>query len=147
MEDFRRIQINISALTATPSSHSYQAAGYGILRQCHAEAQAVLSTHFDTGLLEAQSAQAALKPQLQRCATPSQLTDAFRLTRYSRILLDASARRFRVHRIYLRAAAAMRWVNRRTQYLQGQTPGPAHATALRQFDDTLRAVSIPELAT
>ena len=56
------------------------------------------------------------------------------------IILDASARRFRVQKIYLRTIAAIRWINTRRQILQGQQPQPVHTAALRQAENALRAV-------
>ena len=70
MNDFRIIQHSISTCRANPSASEYQEAGYGILRQCHAEAQAVLSTHFDTGSMGPPSPGEQTKRQLQRCAMP-----------------------------------------------------------------------------
>ena len=58
-------------------------------------------------------------------------------------MLDASARRFRVQKIYLRAVAAMRWINTRRQILQGQKPHAGHTAALQQAENALRAVGAP----
>lgn len=52
LNDFRSIQHRISQTQAHPSAQEYHEAGYGVLRQCQAEAQAVLSTHFDNGGLD-----------------------------------------------------------------------------------------------
>ena len=59
----------------------------------------------------------------------------------ARILIDASARRFRAQKIYLRAVAAMRWVQARNQILQGQQPHAGHAAALQRVENALAAVS------
>lgn len=58
-------------------------------------------------------------------------------------MLDASARRFQAQRIFLRATAALRWVNSRDAILQGQKPHAGHAPALQAADNDLRAVSTP----
>ncbi|MCJ1445774.1 MAG: hypothetical protein MMC23_006279 [Stictis urceolatum] len=126
MNEFRTIQHRIASLEATPPASEYQELGYSILRECQAQAQAVLSAQFDSGALNA----------------PSNNSDVTKRS-LQRILLDASARRFRAQRIYLRASAAVRWVNRRRQILNGQASSPSHAQALRQVDNTLRA----EIAT
>ena len=64
------------------------------------------------------------------------------LTSFKRsVTLDASARRFRAHRTYLQAAAAMRCINSRSSILQGQTITRAREQVLRQIDETLRVVS------
>src|SRR5580700_11696842 len=59
----------------------------------------------------------------------------------SRIILDASTRRFVAHKIYLRAAAATRWAQMRQQILRGEKPNGRHANALRAIDQRLRDVS------
>jgi hypothetical protein len=59
----------------------------------------------------------------------------------SRIILDASTRRFQAHKIYLRAAAAARWAQMRQQILRGEKPNGRHANALRAADQRLRDVS------
>lgn len=58
------------------------------------------------------------------------------------ILLDASARRFRVQKIYVRAVAAARWINARNQILQGQKPNASHVAALQLAENKLRAVGL-----
>lgn len=57
------------------------------------------------------------------------------------VLLDASVRRFRSHKICLRALAAVRWVNARNIILQGQNQHAGHTVALQQIDYTLGLVS------
>lgn len=59
-----------------------------------------------------------------------------------RILLDASARRFRAKKIHMRVVAAIRWANARNSILQGQKQHAGHAAALQQADNNLRAVSL-----
>lgn len=59
----------------------------------------------------------------------------------SRIILDASTRRFQAHKIYLRAAAATRWAQMRQQILRDEKPNGRHANALRAIDQRLRDVS------
>ncbi|KAF7188419.1 hypothetical protein HII31_10081 [Pseudocercospora fuligena] len=54
------------------------------------------------------------------------------------IILDASVRRFMAQKIYLRAAAALRWASNRNAILQGAPPSPGHAPALQQIRNTLR---------
>ena len=67
MNDYRAIQLRISQYHVTPSASEYHEVGFGILRQCHAEAQAVLSIHFDPGALQAPTNSGEqTKRQLQR---------------------------------------------------------------------------------
>ena len=59
----------------------------------------------------------------------------------SRVLLDASLRRFIVQKAYMRAVAALRWIHARSAILNGQRPQQHHANALAQITQTLRGVS------
>jgi len=69
MNDFRTIQHKISQYHVNASQAEYHLAGYAILRQCHAEAQAVLATHFDPGSVQSSGTSAEqTKRQLQRYA-------------------------------------------------------------------------------
>jgi hypothetical protein len=56
MNDFRTLQLHISshitrAEAIPPSREQYYLDGYVVLRQCGAEAQAVLATHYNPGIL------------------------------------------------------------------------------------------------
>lgn len=64
-----------------------------------------------------------------------------------RIILDASTRRLQAHKIYLRAAAAMRWVQLRTQLLRGEKPSSRHVNGLRAIDQRLRQVCFNSLVS
>ncbi|RYP77458.1 hypothetical protein DL769_003412 [Monosporascus sp. CRB-8-3] len=55
-----------------------------------------------------------------------------------RVLLDAYARRHEAQKIYLRQAAAQRWVEYREHVLQGQRPSSSHRRQLRACDEQLR---------
>lgn len=59
---------------------------------------------------------------------------------YSRVLLDSYARRHEGQKIYLRQAAAQRWVENRDTILQGGRPHPGVQSMLRACDQQLRAV-------
>jgi hypothetical protein len=58
------------------------------------------------------------------------------------VIVDAAVRRFKAQKIYLRATAALRWVNSRAAVLQGQRPHAGHAGALLQIRGTLRTVRV-----
>lgn len=60
-----------------------------------------------------------------------------------RMIVDAAIRRFRAHKIYLRVAVAIKWVNSRQTILQGQRPHARHADILQQIRQVLRNVSCP----
>ena len=65
------------------------------------------------------------------------------LANSSRVIIDASARRFQAKKIYLRAVAAIRWSNARNNILQGQRPHQGHTAYLQQITNTLRNVRCP----
>ena len=46
MNDFRNLQHYLSQLRASPTAEEYYLEGYSLLRECTAEAQAILSTPF-----------------------------------------------------------------------------------------------------
>lgn len=46
MTDFRNLQHYISQIRASPTAEEYYLEGYSLLRECVAEAQAVLQTPF-----------------------------------------------------------------------------------------------------
>jgi hypothetical protein len=46
MTDFRDLQHYLSQLRASPTAEEYYLEGYSLLRECSAEAQAVLQTPF-----------------------------------------------------------------------------------------------------
>ena len=52
MNEFRNLQHYIAQIKANPSSEEYYEEGYAILRQCSADAQAVLAARYDSGSLQ-----------------------------------------------------------------------------------------------
>ena len=145
--DFRMLQHQISQYQVAPAAEEYYELGYDVLRQCIAEAQAVFSAHYPGGLLQVPSSNGEKeKQQLQRYAVESSARlrrcDATTDGMHVSVMLDASARRFQAQKIYLRAVAAVRWVNSRNTILQGQRPHAGNAAALRQADTNLRAVRL-----
>ncbi|EXJ59854.1 hypothetical protein A1O7_04001 [Cladophialophora yegresii CBS 114405] len=129
MNDFRTLQLHITSLITRseanpPDQQSYYLDGYVVLRQCAAESQAVLAGHFNPGSLGIQAGNVP-ETEVQKATL-------------QRIILDASTRRFQAHKTYLRASAAMRWVQMRAQVLRGEKPAAKHANALRAVDQRLR---------
>lgn len=59
---------------------------------------------------------------------------------YHSIILDSAIRRFQCQRAYLRAHAALRWMNSRNAVLRGQKAHAGHFQALQAIDNTLRIV-------
>lgn len=149
MQDFRTVQTHITAQVtraeATPPDQaSYYLAGYVVLRQCNAEAQAILATHYNPGSLGLESGHVpdteVQRATLQRYVTNGFCTD-FQLI-LCRIILDASSRRFQAHKAYLRAAAGMRWVLLRQQVAARNLPTDQRAQAMRAVDARLEQVSV-----
>ncbi|KAL8913373.1 MAG: hypothetical protein Q9172_007303 [Xanthocarpia lactea] len=123
MTDFQALQRRIAEYAPDPSPEEYFEEGYEVLRQCRAEAQAVLIVPYPMEPSKSQSASGDSETrQLQR------------------IILDASARRFQSKKIYLRAVAAVRWSNTRTTILQSGEPLQQQAVLLQQANTNLHAV-------
>ncbi|KAK5094018.1 hypothetical protein LTR24_003826 [Lithohypha guttulata] len=129
MNDFRTLQVHITSLVtraeaSPPDQASYYLDGYVVIRQCSAEAQAILATHYNPGNLGVE---------------PGNIpgTEVQKAT-LQRILLDSSTRRFSAHKIYLRAAAGMRWVQLRQQASSGSLSPDKKAQVLRALDTRIR---------
>jgi len=56
------------------------------------------------------------------------------------VIVDGSARRFQAQKIFMKASAAMKWVNRRNAILQGQKPKNGQIHQLQQADAMMRNV-------
>ncbi|KAF2264971.1 hypothetical protein CC78DRAFT_216250 [Lojkania enalia] len=120
MNDFRNLQYYLSQLRTSPTAEEYYLEGYSLLRQCTAEAQAILDAPFSS-------------------ATTSPGGDAEReRVQLKAIIVDAAVRRFQCQRAYLRAHAGLRWMNTRNSILHGQQPNASHMNALQAADSTLR---------
>jgi hypothetical protein len=147
MNDFRTLQFHISQHQMEPTQEEYWEEGYVVMRQCAAESQAILATHFNPGFIQGDHGDGEHeRMQLQRFVLISPiacyLEDVTHRKSPPRIILDASTRRFQAHKIYLRAAAATRWASSRSQVLQGARPNGRHAAALAAINENLRLVSI-----
>lgn len=147
MNDFRTLQVHITSLTtraeaSPPDQSAYYLDGYVVLRQCSAEGQAILATHYNPGSIGIEPGQVSdsekQKATLQRYILQTEIH--MKMTNSFRIILDASTRRFQAHKIYLRAAAGMRWVQLRKQALSGNLSPNTKATAMSRIDQRLREV-------
>ncbi|KAI9690748.1 MAG: hypothetical protein M1820_009845 [Bogoriella megaspora] len=121
MNDFRVLQHHISQIRVSPSRSERDLSGYIILRHAVAQAQAVLAQPFAANLPAPRGDVEAEREQLQQ------------------VIIDAAVRRFRVHKSYLQATAALRWINSRAAILGGRSPHAGHTPALQAIDATLRA--------
>lgn len=146
MNDFRTLQVHITSLVTRTGAQPTKAAdqyldGYVVLRQCSAAAQAILATHYNPGNLGIGDVGAIPETEVQKATLQRYVlvtwSHGSSLTK-DRIILDASTRRFQAHKIYLRAAAAMRWVLLREQAL-GASPDKREA-ALSAIDGRLGQV-------
>jgi hypothetical protein len=84
MNDFRTLQHHISthitrAQSSPPDEQSYYLDGYVVLRQCAAEAQAILATHYNPGVIGMESGHVPetekQKATLQRYANHQSLSN------------------------------------------------------------------------
>lgn len=129
MNDFRTLQVHITSYVSRadanpPDQASYYLDGYVVLRQCCAEAQAILATHYNPGNLGVE---------------PGNISDTeVQKATLQRIILDSSTRRFQAHKIYLRAAAGMRWILSRQQVSSGSLSPEKKARGLQALDARLR---------
>ncbi|KAL4970129.1 uncharacterized protein BDV14DRAFT_70034 [Aspergillus stella-maris] len=121
MNDYRTLLLHISQLNVSVSPADQAEEGYRVLRECLAAANALMASNYN--------------PSPPPANTSSEETEK---TQLRRVILDGSARRFQAHRIYLRAAAAKRWVIHRDGILRGQRPGPQHAGQMKAVGNTLR---------
>ncbi|KAL8852257.1 MAG: hypothetical protein Q9221_002859 [Calogaya cf. arnoldii] len=132
MTEFQSLQRRIAEYSPNPSPDEYIEEGYDVLRQCRAEAQAVLVAPYPVELSQvSNNPDDSEKRQLQR------------------IIVDASARRFQSKKIYLRALAAVRWSNARNSILQSGKPLQQQAVLLQQANANLHTVNthVPSVVT
>jgi hypothetical protein len=154
LSEFRTLQYYIAAAPCNPPDmDDYYTEGWAALRQCAIDGQHILNCGADvtvprtTGGPEEQA-----KAELKQCVplttllsihpspTVHQLT--MRMQNVSRVHLDAYARRHEGQKIYLRQAAAQRWIEWREQILMGGRPNSDNEAQLRSCDQQLRAVSL-----
>ncbi|PLN85862.1 hypothetical protein BDW42DRAFT_133785 [Aspergillus taichungensis] len=120
LNDYRTLLLHISQQNVQVPAEDYWEEGYAIIRDCLGGAQALLNSNYS--------------PAIPPACSSSDETEKLEL---QRVILDASARRFQAHRIYLRAAAARRWAINRDNLLHGGRPTPAHAPQLKAVSNTL----------
>ncbi|KAF5572504.1 uncharacterized protein FTJAE_1432 [Fusarium tjaetaba] len=123
LSDFRTLQYYIAAAPVDPEDTAdYYTEGWAALRQCALDGQHILECGADTSVPTPPGGeQEQVKAELKQ------------------VLLDAYARRHEGQKIYLRQAAAQRWVEYRKQVLQGGVPNSSNQSQLRACDRQLRA--------
>ncbi|KAF3760640.1 hypothetical protein M406DRAFT_334267 [Cryphonectria parasitica EP155] len=121
--DFQNIQYYIAAAPIDPPNmDDYYTEGWATLRQCNLDGQRILNCGADTSVPVTSGG-----PDEQAKAELKQ------------VLLDAYARRHEAQKIYLRQAAAQRWIECREQILMGGRPNSKNQAMLRQADHRLRS--------
>ncbi|KAI0151271.1 hypothetical protein BJ166DRAFT_386744 [Pestalotiopsis sp. NC0098] len=122
LSDFRTLQYYIAAVPSEPPNvEDYYTEGWAALRQCSLDGQHILNCAADTSVPETTGGEEEqMKAELKQ------------------VTLDAFARRHEAQKIYLRQAAAQRWIEYRGQVLQGGRPSPANRRQLRACDEQLR---------
>ncbi|KAE8152655.1 hypothetical protein BDV25DRAFT_150533 [Aspergillus avenaceus] len=119
INDYRTLLVHISQQDVQVPGDDARQQGYAVIRESLAAAQALMSSNY-TPVVPPAGGNDAENEKLE----------------LQRVILDGSARRFRAHKLYLRAAAGRRWSINRQNILRGQRPGPQHATHLKTVDDT-----------
>ncbi|KAJ9664258.1 hypothetical protein H2201_005250 [Coniosporium apollinis] len=119
MTDFRNLQHYIAQIRISPTAEEYYLEGYALIRQCVAEGRSILAVPFSASSVPPSGNPEAEKAQLRS------------------VILDASVRRFKSQRTYLRATAAMRWINARNAVLSGPRSHGRQAQ-LQAVDQSLR---------
>ncbi|KAL9613208.1 MAG: hypothetical protein Q9167_002224 [Letrouitia subvulpina] len=122
MNDFQNLQRRISEYAPNPPPEEYYEQGYEVLRQCRAEAQAILMAPYPPDNLQVPGGpEEQEKRQLQR------------------VLLDACARRLQAKKVYLRAVAAIRWSNARSTIFNSRASQQVRSAQLQQTNNALRS--------
>ncbi|RMJ25920.1 hypothetical protein PHISP_03214 [Aspergillus sp. HF37] len=122
MNDYRTLLLHIPQQNVDAPPEDYWEEGYVVIRECLTAAQRLMSSNYCPSSSTASSSndQEAEKAEFRG------------------VILDAAARRFQAHKIYLRAAAAKRWALNRSNILRGQRPTPVHAAQLNAVSSTFR---------
>ncbi|RJE17685.1 hypothetical protein PHISCL_09980, partial [Aspergillus sclerotialis] len=123
MNDYRTLLLHIPQQDVEAPPEDYWEEGYVVLRESLAAAQNLMSANY------------APSPSALLSGTNNEVAEMAEL---QRVILDAAARRFQAHKIYLRAAAAKRWAMHRSNILRGQRPTQAHAAQLKAVSDTFK---------
>ncbi|XXH03883.1 hypothetical protein Hte_010291 [Hypoxylon texense] len=153
LSDFRTLQYYIAAAPVDPPNpDDYYTEGWAALRQCSMDGQHILNCAADVTVPrasggEAEQAKAELKQYVDTFPNDKTGIDRFLTLRKKplteipscRILLDSYSRRHEGQKIYLRQAAAQRWIEYRESVLQGQRPSSANRRQLRACDEQLRS--------
>ncbi|KAB8274615.1 hypothetical protein BDV30DRAFT_248420 [Aspergillus minisclerotigenes] len=120
INDYRTLLVHIARHNVQIPTDDYHEEAYKEIRDGLAAAQALMSANYNPIVASTQSNTETEKAELKRT------------------ILDASARRFQAHRIYLRVAVARRCVIARQDILRGARPGIQHTASLNAVGITFR---------
>ncbi|KAK2003301.1 hypothetical protein LX36DRAFT_707200 [Colletotrichum falcatum] len=115
LDDFRTLQYYITEAPTEPANgEDYWTEGWAALRQCSLDGQHILNCAADTTVPQASGGLAEQeKAELKQ--------------------------RHECQKIYLRQAAAQRWISHRDSILQGERPNSRNGSSLKACDQQLRA--------
>ncbi|KAL9098354.1 MAG: hypothetical protein Q9163_005976 [Psora crenata] len=120
MRDYQDIHRKMSQYQANPKPDDYNEFGYSTLRQCQNEARSLLVAPFSGQILH-----------------PPTITEDAAKRQLQHIIVDASARRLQAQKIFLRATAAVKWINTRNITLRGGKARHGDLSKLQQIDTIL----------
>ncbi|OGM49720.1 hypothetical protein ABOM_001882 [Aspergillus bombycis] len=120
INDYRTLLMHIARHNVQTPAGDYHEEAYTEIRAGLAAAQALISANYNPSVAPTQSNTETEKAELQRT------------------ILDASARRFQAHRIYLRVAAATRWAITRQDIVRGGPAGIQHTAPLNSLGNSFR---------
>lgn len=140
INDYRTLLVHIARHNVQIPREDYHEEAYKEIRDGLAAAQALMSANYNPIVASTQSNTETEKAELKRYGDPLYQL-ARRILIICRTILDASARRFQAHRIYLRVAVARRWVIARQDILRGARPGIQHTASLIAVGNTFRQVN------
>ncbi|KAE8168369.1 hypothetical protein BDV40DRAFT_294910 [Aspergillus tamarii] len=120
INDYRTLLVHIARHNVQPPTEDGHGEAYTEIREGLAAAQALLAANYNPSLESTQSNTETEKAELKRT------------------ILDASARRFQAHRIYLRVAVATRCALARQNILREGRPGMERTASLEAVGNTFR---------
>lgn len=147
--DYQRLQHQLASFRSYLVGPHTQGEGYVLLQACLNEAQTLLAHPFNTSAIHPRGNEEVEKTQLRqyvqtiltRAIERGILPDCICLfLTFVRVLMDASIRRFKAQKLYMRAVAAVHWIHARNGILKDQPPRFEHADPLRRISVMYRQV-------
>ncbi|TKX20671.1 hypothetical protein C1H76_7057 [Elsinoe australis] len=120
MQDFRTVQNYLAGVRPQIPRHDANQEGYLLIRQCLHEAQQLIAQPYAASGSHPRGDAEKEKAQLRQ------------------VIMDASLRRFRAQKLYMRVVACQRWIATRNALLKGGQARTEHARALAQISHAFR---------